>query len=187
MQKPEVFVVSWDEMDDFVRNEAKPGDIVVSVPDALGRRLLYACQENNKSPNYKYLIIDEEYFQQLVARFFPIYNLAVGELVVTSTGKYGLISSICECELCRERGFFEPTVHFTDGSDELVITSHDKETGFKNFYQIGKYTFGNIDKKTVQEQIASAAAQCEALSLEISRCTAQLKTLERLEKKHETE
>ncbi len=61
-----------------------------------------------------------------------------GDYVETADGRVGYIKSICRCEKCRERGFYEPTVHFTDG-DEDCITKYEAESGFKGYKRIGRW------------------------------------------------
>lgn len=65
-------------------------------------------------------------------------SLREGDFVETVDGRVGYIKSICRCEKCRERGFYEPTVHFTDG-DEDCITKYEAENGFKGYKRIGRW------------------------------------------------
>ncbi len=65
-------------------------------------------------------------------------NLREGDYVETADGRVGYIKSICRCEKCRERGFYEPTVHFTDGEEDS-ITKYEAENGFKGYKQIGRW------------------------------------------------
>ena len=82
------------------------------------------------------------------------YDFKVGDKVITSRGQVGTIRSICYCDRCKERGFYEPKVEVTDGGDDTIwITDTDKRNGFISFYQIGKYKFGNIDKESVEQSI----------------------------------
>lgn len=79
------------------------------------------------------------------------YDFKVGDVVITDTGVVGAIEDICDCDRCKARGFYEPTVKVTNGADDTIwITDTDKENGFIRFYQIGKYKFGNIDKESVE-------------------------------------
>ena len=81
------------------------------------------------------------------------YDFKVGDVVMTSTGETGIIESICDCTRCRARGFYEPKVKLTEGVCGIYITNLDKEDGFKNFFKIGKYKFGNVDKKSIERDI----------------------------------
>ena len=83
------------------------------------------------------------------------YDFKVGDQVVTSIGEVGYIESICECEKCKERGFYEPRVTTTIGADRIWITDTDKENNFSSFYKIGKYTFGNFDRDCLDNLIKS--------------------------------
>lgn len=65
-------------------------------------------------------------------------NLHEGDYVETVDGRVGYIKSICRCEKCRERGFYEPTVHFTDGEEDC-ITKYEAENGFKGYKRIGRW------------------------------------------------
>lgn len=65
-------------------------------------------------------------------------NLSEGDFVETVDGRVGYIKSICRCEKCRERGFYEPTVHFTDGEEDY-ITKYEAENGFKGYKRIGRW------------------------------------------------
>lgn len=70
----------------------------------------------------------------------------VGDQVITDDGRTGVIESICDCDRCKKRGFYEPSVKMTIGNDQIWITDTDKENGFISFYQIGDRVFGNIDE-----------------------------------------
>lgn len=64
----------------------------------------------------------------------------VGDYVETNDGKVGYISHICYCDICKERGFFEPTIKYTDGSEDYI--SNYSAPNIKNEYKrIGKYSF----------------------------------------------
>lgn len=64
--------------------------------------------------------------------------LREGDFVETVDGRVGYIKSICLCEKCRERGFYEPIVHFTDGEEDC-ITKYEAENGFKGYKRIGRW------------------------------------------------
>lgn len=65
-------------------------------------------------------------------------NLHEGGYVETVDGRVGYIKGICRCEKCRERGFYEPIVHFTDGEEDC-ITKYEAESGFKGYRRIGRW------------------------------------------------
>ena len=64
------------------------------------------------------------------------YTFKVGDKVITDDGRTGTIRSICYCDRCKERGFYEPKVQMDIGVDQIWITDTDKENGFRSFYQI---------------------------------------------------
>lgn len=76
------------------------------------------------------------------------YKFNVGDKVITTEGVTGKITSICTCEDCTERGFFEP---FWVGSDGGVhcISIYDAKCKFPGYYQIGEYRFHDFDKGEV--------------------------------------
>ena len=76
----------------------------------------------------------------------------VGDIVVTSDGRTGAIRSICYCDRCKERGFYEPKVEMDDGNTEYIMIS-DKDDGFKSYYKIGDRVFGNLDDESVNKEI----------------------------------
>lgn len=76
----------------------------------------------------------------------------VGDNVVTSDGRTGVIISICDCDRCKGRGFYEPTVKMDDGDTEYIMIS-DKDNGFKSYYKIGDQVFGNLDEDFVNKEI----------------------------------
>lgn len=81
------------------------------------------------------------------------YDFKVGDEVITSDGCVGVIESICDCDKCKERGFYEPKVRKTKGAYDIYITDNDKKNGFSSFYKIGKYNFGNVDKDSIKRDI----------------------------------
>lgn len=70
----------------------------------------------------------------------------VGDIVIVDDGRAGVIEDICDCNRCRDRGFYEPRVKMTIGNDQIWITDTDKKNGFISFYRIGDQVFGNVDE-----------------------------------------
>lgn len=68
------------------------------------------------------------------------YNFCVGDYVEDATGRVGYIQSICQCEQCKARGFYEPFVLYTDGDGDY-ITAYEYEKGFPGYKRIGQYDF----------------------------------------------
>ena len=79
------------------------------------------------------------------------YTFKVGDKVITDDGRTGTIISICDCDRCKKRGFYEPEVDFGDYTDYIMIS--DKEDGFKSYYQIGDRVFGNLDEEPVIKEL----------------------------------
>lgn len=71
----------------------------------------------------------------------PLFK--VGDKVVTSMGKEGVITSICDCEMCQQRGFLESNVRYEDG-EYGIIDIVDFENNFDDYYSIGDKVYGNI-------------------------------------------
>lgn len=109
------------------------------------------------------------------------YNFKVGDKVITSTGKTGVIESICDCKHCKERGFYEPQVKTINGVGTIWISNIDKENDFRSFYQIGEYYFGNIDKETVEYDIENEARKIKEATENMYEYKRQLKRLELFE------
>ena len=72
------------------------------------------------------------------------YTFKVGDEVITDDGRVGIIESVCTCDKCKERGFYEPRVKMKIGS-QIYITDTDKSDGFRGYYKIGDQVFGNIN------------------------------------------
>lgn len=68
------------------------------------------------------------------------YEFHIGDYVEDATGRVGYIQSICQCEQCKARGFYEPFVLYTDGNGDY-ITAYEYEKGFPGYKRIGQYDF----------------------------------------------
>jgi hypothetical protein len=75
----------------------------------------------------------------------------VGDQVITDNGRVGVIEGICDCEYCKDRGFYEPKVKMTIGNDQIWISDTDKKNGFISFYKIGDQVFGNVNKEAIED------------------------------------
>lgn len=71
------------------------------------------------------------------------YEFRVGDEVETVDGMSGKIVSICRCERCAERGFFEPRWETSDGKDSDYITVNQVNWGFPYYRRIGKYVWNH--------------------------------------------
>ena len=87
---------------------------------------------------------DECQYEELTCGF------KVGDKVITDDGRVGVIKSICDCDKCKKRGFYEPNVKMTIGDNQIWITDTDKKNGFISFYQIGDQVFGNVDEEAAE-------------------------------------
>ena len=67
-----------------------------------------------------------------------------GDYVENSDGKIGYISSICHCDECRKRGFFEPTITYSDGTTDY-ISNYSVKTVSSDYKQIGIKKFSKED------------------------------------------
>ena len=79
------------------------------------------------------------------------YEFRVGDEVETIDGMSGKIVSICHCERCAERGFFEPRWETLDGKYSDYITVNQANRGFPYYRRIGKYVWNhdaNEEKST---------------------------------------
>lgn len=110
----------------------------------------------------------------------------VGDEVITSTGEVGIITDICTCNKCKERGFYEPTVEVEIGNNSIYITDNDKRNNFSSFYKIGDKVFGNIDEDAVKDSIKSAKDQIKKLRCELIELNSQLEMINILKKKNKT-
>ena len=96
-----------------------------------------------------------------------LYTFKVGDEVITADGRVGTITSICTCDKCKERGFYEPRVETEVGIYDIWITDTDKNNGFISYYKIGDRVFGNIDENEEKRLIEDIdKRQCEINSLE---------------------
>lgn len=67
-----------------------------------------------------------------------------GDFVESSDGKIGYISSICRCDECKKRGFFEPTITYSDGTTDY-ISNYSAKTIPPDYKQIGTQKFSTED------------------------------------------
>lgn len=82
------------------------------------------------------------------------YEFRVGDEVETIDGMVGKIVSICHCEKCAERGFFEPRWETPDGKYSDYITVYQKNCCFPDYRRIGKYVWNHeTDEEKINENI----------------------------------
>lgn len=109
-------------------------------------------------------------------------DFKVGDQVITSTGKVGTITSICTCDQCKDRGFYEPTVELEIGDGSIWITDNDKRVNFRSFYKIGDRVFGNIDEECVVNNIKSKKEFIKEQQEELIQLEGQLNVIKGLKK-----
>ena len=63
-----------------------------------------------------------------------------GDYVENNDGKIGYISFICHCDECKKRGFFEPTITYSDGTTDY-ISNYSVKTVSSDYKQIGLQKF----------------------------------------------
>lgn len=63
-----------------------------------------------------------------------------GDFVENNDGKIGYISHICHCDECKKRGFFEPTITYSDGTTDY-ISNYSVKTVSSDYKQIGLQKF----------------------------------------------
>ena len=104
----------------------------------------------------------------------------VGDIVITDDGRVGTITSICDCESCKKRGFYEPSIKMEIGDSQIWITDTDKRNGFMNFYRIGDQIFGNVDKQSVLDSIKYKKEEIKNAQKELIELEAQLNMVKKL-------
>ena len=83
------------------------------------------------------------------------------------------------CENCKKRGFYEPTVETEDG-DRIYLTDNDKRVNFRSFYKIGDQVFGNIDEEDLLDDIECTQQQLTELRDKITSLYVQLNRIKEL-------
>ena len=141
------------------------------------------CDECNEKFMYlnidivDYMKLSEEEIELLYGTF------KVGDKVITSTGECGVITDICTCEQCKERGFYEPIIETKVGSSTIYITDNDKRANFRRFYKIGNRVFGNIDEDALLNSIERNQERTKELNEEWIELRKQRDILKHYKKK----
>lgn len=102
------------------------------------------------------------------------YEFHIGDEVITTEGKTGKIVRVCDCDMCADRGFYEPFWKDENDKHERCISIYDAKCGFDAYYKIGNYHFNDFDKGEVLREMAS-------LEDELKRLIKQLKVIEKYE------
>ena len=91
-----------------------------------------------------------------------------GDYVENNDGKVGYISSICHCDECKKRGFFEPTITYSDGTTDY-ISNHSVKTVSSDYKQIGTQKFSTED--VLRNRIASLEKENKELTEKVDNLT----------------
>ena len=97
-----------------------------------------------------------------------------GDFVENKDGKIGYISSICHCDECKKRGFFEPTITYSDGTTDY-ISNYSVKTIPSDYKQIGIQKFSTEDsiENTLKNRIAALEKENKELKEEVDNLTIQ--------------
>lgn len=93
-----------------------------------------------------------------------------GDFVESSDGKIGYISSICHCDKCKKRGFFEPTITYSDGTTDY-ISNYSVKTVSSDYKQIGIQKFSTEDE--LRNIITTLEKENKELKEEVDNLTIQ--------------
>lgn len=95
-----------------------------------------------------------------------------GDFVENKDGKIGYISSICHCDECKKRGFFEPTITYSDGTTDY-ISNYSVKTVSSDYKQIGTQKFSTEDsiENTLKNKIAALEKENKELKEEVDNLT----------------
>lgn len=161
--------------------------------DAFGHPIVITKQHiyelcNKCHGRFKRSNLDIAEFMKLPIEDLQLYDcmFEVGDEVITDDGRVGVIESICDCEKCKKRGFYEPMVINREaGTYQIYISDTDKENGFRNFYKIGDNVYGNIDEDTLLYHINSTREEMRELTIRRRTLAKQMKVLEECKKEQE--
>ena len=93
-----------------------------------------------------------------------------GDFVENSNGKIGYISSICHCDECKERGFFEPTITYSDGTTDYINNYSIKSVPF-DYKQIGTQKFSTED--VLRSRVVALEKENKELKEKVDNLTIQ--------------
>lgn len=93
-----------------------------------------------------------------------------GDFVESSNGKIGYISSICHCDDCKKRGFFEPTITYLDGTTDY-ISNYSVKTVSSDYKQIGIQKFSTENE--LRNRIVALEKENKELKEEVDNLTIQ--------------
>ena len=124
--------------------------------------------------NLGYLYIGSNQGMGIVTLAFrdPITDIQFheGDYVESRDGKIGYISYICHCDECKKRGFFEPTITYSDGTTDY-ISNYSVKTVPSDYKQIGIQKFSTEDE--LRNRIAALVKENKELKGKVDNLTIQ--------------
>ena len=111
------------------------------------------------------------------------YKFNVGDGVVTTDGVVGQITSICRCEYCERRGFYEIT--WSNDVNVEDISLYEAQEGFRGYWRIGKYRFHEFDRGRVRERIECCEKELHQIKKKREQLESQLANMDIIEKTDE--
>lgn len=95
-----------------------------------------------------------------------------GDYVENGDGKIGYISSICHCDECKKRGFFEPTITYSDGTTDY-ISNYSVKTVSSDYKQIGTQKFSTEDstENALRNRIVALEKENKELKEKVNHLT----------------
>lgn len=93
-----------------------------------------------------------------------------GDFVENKDGKIGYISSICHCDKCKKRGFFEPTITYSDGTTDY-ISNYSVKTVSSDYKQIGTQKFSTED--VLRSRVVALEKENKELKEKVDNLTIQ--------------
>lgn len=124
--------------------------------------------------NLGYLYIGSNQGMGIVTLAFrdPITDIQFheGDYVESRDGKIGYISYICHCDECEKRGFFEPTITYSDGTTDY-ISNYSVKTVPSDYKQIGIQKFSTEDE--LRNRIAALEKENKELKGKVDNLTIQ--------------
>lgn len=124
--------------------------------------------------NLGYLYIGSNQGMGIVTLTFrdPITDIQFheGDYVENSDGKIGYISSICHCDECKKRGFFEPIITYSDGTTDY-ISNYSVKSVSSDYKQIGTQKFSTKD--VLRNRIVALEKENKELKEEVDNLTIQ--------------
>ena len=124
--------------------------------------------------NLGYLYIGSNQGMGIVTLAFrdPITDIQFheGDYVESRDGKIGYISYIGHCDECKKRGFFEPTITYSDGTTDY-ISNYSVKTVPSDYKQIGIQKFSTEDE--LRNRIAALEKENKELKGKVDNLTIQ--------------